>query len=135
MLKEIAQKLNGTQYPTEPPLDIQAMAKENQIVIAFGASDDLLEMRGAVDEEWGACNGTTVHVDHLGVIEDPMDPDDTDQPRLSAAKHYVKAEWDPVDDIVSWRLSTDLHYEVFNIMEGEEIYCRGIVFRLPGVPG
>lgn len=52
-LKEFAEKLNGRQYLNELTRELEAYAKENGIVVIYGQSDDLMEVRGAIDEEFG----------------------------------------------------------------------------------
>ncbi len=50
-IETIAKSLDGSAYPFEPPAETQRVAKEFGIVIVFGASDDLMEFRGAVRDE------------------------------------------------------------------------------------
>ena len=45
--KELAQKLHGRTYGNITTQDA-AEAKDNDLVIVFGASDDLMEFRGAI---------------------------------------------------------------------------------------
>ena len=51
-LKEFAQKLNGREYnwPQFTKEDL-AIAKENGFIIVSGASDDLMEIDGAINDE------------------------------------------------------------------------------------
>jgi len=56
-VKEWAEKLNGREYGQENDCD---QLKSDGVIIAYGASDDLLEFRGALDDEVGAYDGTTV---------------------------------------------------------------------------
>lgn len=46
--EQLAEMLNGRQYGDETTPEIERLAKENGLCIAFGASDDLLEFRGSV---------------------------------------------------------------------------------------
>lgn len=63
-LKEFAGKLNGHEYDypqfTKEEL---AIAKENGFIIVFGASDDLMEIEGAINDEGDCFNGSTFKLD------------------------------------------------------------------------
>lgn len=50
-LKEIASKLNGINYKELVPKELVEIAKENSMVIIYGASDDLIEFEGAINDE------------------------------------------------------------------------------------
>ena len=56
ILKEWAEKLNGREYCEELTREEEAQLKAEGYVAAFGASDDLLEFRGAIHNEAGAWN-------------------------------------------------------------------------------
>jgi|GEM_PF-5658089 len=45
-LQELAEQLTGGQYPFEPSSELQQLAKDNNYVIVFGASDDLWSFAG-----------------------------------------------------------------------------------------
>lgn len=107
-LKEFAEKLNGRQYLNELTKELEAYAKENGIVIVYGQSDDLMEVRGAIDEEFGCYDGGIFY--------------------LGFAK--VEAVWCPKGTDYSWGYETDIPHETFTIMEDDEHYCKGIVFYL-----
>lgn len=107
-LKEFAEKLNGRQYLNELTKELEAYAKENGIVIVYGQSDDLMEVRGAIDEEFGCYDGGMFY--------------------LGFAK--VEAVWCPKGTDYSWGYETDIPHETFTIMEDDEHYCKGIVFYL-----
>lgn len=107
-LKEFAEKLNGRQYLNELTKELETYAKENGIVVVFGQSDDLMEVRGAIDEEFGCYDGGIFY--------------------LGFAK--VEAIWCPKGTDYSWGYKTDFPHETFTIMEDNEHYCKGIVFYL-----
>jgi len=52
--EQLAAMLNGRRYRDEITEKEEKLAKENNLVVLFGASDDLIELRGAIDEEIGA---------------------------------------------------------------------------------
>lgn len=68
--KELAERLNGREYGSEITLEEMHIAKEFGLVVVFGASDDLMEFRGAIDDEGGCFGGGTVYFDQNGVAQD-----------------------------------------------------------------
>lgn len=137
---ELAAKLAGIEYPVRIPKEIEAEAKAAGLVIVFGASDDLMEFRGAIDDEVGAWGGATVRMDAEGplpdfddVMEYGVHRDGKDRLRnyfrREGASKTVDALWCAADDC-SWTYRTDIPHATFEVMEDGEIYCRGIVFSL-----
>ena len=55
--EQLAELLNGNEYRDEMTKEQEQAAKENNLLVLFGASDDLLEMRGAIYDEAGAYDG------------------------------------------------------------------------------
>lgn len=56
-IREFAAKLDGRQYGDEMRNEEEKLAKELDFLVVFGASDDLAELRGAIDDECGCFNG------------------------------------------------------------------------------
>lgn len=117
LLKVVASKLNGLQYPLrELQLkEIRAYCKEREVVICFGSSDDLMELDGAIYGEYGCYDGGTICVDKNGNA-------------FADANLYfpITAVW--AKDDISWQYEFEPKHEVFNIYEDADIYCKGIVF-------
>ena len=44
--EQLAELLNGNEYRDEMTKEQEQAAKQNNLLVLFGASDDLLEMRG-----------------------------------------------------------------------------------------
>jgi hypothetical protein len=135
--QELADILNGREYSEEITRDEQRAAKAAGLVVVFGASDDLVELRGAIDDEAGAYRGSTLRVDAKGLLPDwdSLDKDDIDDCRdyfqREAGAKTVTAHWDRGG--YSWTYSTNIPHAVFDILEDGEKYCQGIVFRLADV--
>lgn len=129
--KELVEKLNGCEIGNETTKEIESIAKENGLVIVFGASDDLMEFRGAINEELGAYNGAKVKLNADGLLLNKCDSDD-DCPYFAKlmmeSTHSIEALW--VNDNIAWTYKTDLPHETFDVIEDDEIYCRGIIFSL-----
>lgn len=121
-VKKIAEKLNGIAYG-ENVRDIEAEAKEHGIVIVMGASDDLMEFSGAIDDECGCYEGGEVYFDRDGVSQD-----DTEMANV------IEAIWCDAHDengiLATWAYRTDIPHEKFKVYEDGELYCIGIVFSV-----
>jgi len=74
--QELAKKLDGRQHRDEINEEEESQAKENGIVIVFGASDDLIEFRGAIYDEVGAYDGGKAFLTSNGLVENMCDDDD-----------------------------------------------------------
>ncbi|HXE63261.1 MAG TPA: hypothetical protein VN519_06945 [Bryobacteraceae bacterium] len=136
--EELAAKLNGREYGEEMTKEEGAEAKRNGVVVVYGASDDLMEFRGAIYDEAGAYNGRAVLLDCNGIL--PSWDDAINGGESGAAEYLrrkplckvIEAVWtDGVDDpLPPWSYKTDIAHSTFDIMEDGEVYCRGIVFEL-----
>lgn len=131
--KQLAEQLNGSEYPLRPSSEIKALAKENGLVIVYGQSDDLIEFDGAIYDEADVYDGGTVRLDQKGLMpnRDDIDSDDDLEDyfsRKDTAK-AIEALW-CAEDEYSWTYKTDIPHETFDIFEDGERYCRGIVFSL-----
>lgn len=104
---DFAKMLDGRRYLFEITKAEEQMAKELGYVVVFGCSDDLAELRGAIDDEIGCLGG--------GVLTHPALP------------KPVKAVWCPDGMDCAWAYETELPHAEFCIMEDAELYCIGIV--------
>lgn len=138
--KELAMLLTGREYGQEIDRTEEHQAKAAGLVVAFGASDDLLEFRGAIYDEVGCYGGGTATVDQKGVLPDfeDIDRDDKDEMRdyfkRESGGAVIRAVWEG-EPGYSWVINADVPHETFEIVEDGEPYCRGIVFALADLPG
>jgi len=131
--KEAAQQLDGSEYRREGSSELFAAMKAAGLVAVFGASDDLMEMRGAVEEEVGAWKGVVVYITPAGLLENDCESDECPHfAKLQMAATPIRAKWD--DGGFSWRYETQIPCERFVVKEDGEPYCEGIVFALADVP-
>jgi hypothetical protein len=137
--KELAARLNGREYGNEITKEEEAEAKQNNLVVCFGYSDDITEFRGAIDEECGAGDDAsheffwhsrtskfrviTQREDYNNLIANGWVP-----PKIWFS---VRVEWCPDDVKTSWRLTSSIPYESFEIYEDGDLYCIGCVFEAP----
>lgn len=133
--KKIADALNALnlQYGNEIPKAIRDEAADNGIVIAYGDSDDLLELRGAVHDELGAWKGTTAHFYQGGIITNKCDNENCPY-HIDAMREGVPVQliWGSPGG-PTWSFKTDIPHETFIISEDGHPFCVGIVFALHNV--
>lgn len=127
--EEIAGILDGMEYNEEISEQDLQYAKENGAVIIFSASDDLMELRGAIEDEISCYGGGRVYIDKNGLIKNKCDNEDCPYfgEKLLHAK-VINAIWD--SDGYSWIYATDIPHITFEILEEGRKYCRGIVFSM-----
>jgi hypothetical protein len=139
--EELAAHLDGRMYPHRFAPTVIAEATASRLVVITGASDDIMSFEGAIDDELGACDGTTARITPAGLLPDW---DSVDRDDKAAVKSYfemeragvveVHAVWSPKDEpTLSWRFATDLPHATFELLEDDEVYCRGIVISMADV--
>jgi hypothetical protein len=117
---ELAAMLNGREYGSEMTRDEERTARQNRLLVAYGDSDDNLEVRGVMNDEFGAYEGCECY---LVRVSDRWE-------RLSSGTSpvLVEAIWAPKDDTkLSWLITSPIPHSTFDIMEDSEPFCRGIV--------
>lgn len=122
-IKEFAQMLDNREYgyPQFTREEIQ-IAKDNGFVIVYGASDDLMEFEGVVEDEIGCFDGGKAWICR----------DRTTYGLVTDDGRCIEALWCKEDDI-TWTYKTDMPHETFMIYDDGEKYCKGIVFRIEDV--
>lgn len=107
-VEEFAARLDGRQYGNEITENEAVLAANLDFLVVFGASDDLAELRGAIDGECDCFEG--------GVLK-----------HGEGCSLPIKAVWCPDGRNCSWAYETELPHAEFKIMEDDEVYCYGIV--------
>lgn len=128
---ELAALLNGREYRSEITDSEEALAKQHNLLVVFGYSDDNVEFRGLFDDEIGAFNGRKLLIDKSGVIPtwDTACEDEGSAKSYFARKkrgHKVEAVWHDQDG-PCWTFETAIPHAMFLIMEDGEPFCLGIV--------
>jgi hypothetical protein len=141
MTKEsLAALLSGRECGREITKQEAEQAQAAGLAIVFGASDDLLEFRGAIYDEVGAYEGATAVLykkgkNTFGVVPDDresirdIDHDHELEAALAARRlgQTVRAIWAPKVPDATWFITTQLPCAAFDIMEDGELFCRGLV--------
>ena len=129
-LKKFAETLEGKQYeyPQFSKEEIQ-IAKDNNFVIVYGASDDLVEFDGAITDEGDCWEGGKILVEAIpggGVVDGPV--------KTPTFLFHLEIKWckdkDKNGNIISWTYNVPIEHENFMIYENEKPYCRGFVFKV-----
>lgn len=119
--KELASRLDGRQYLEEMTQEEERIAKENGLVVVFGYSDDNVELRGVIDDEWGCWEGGTFWIYESEFVHM------TDL--LHGKSKKIEALWCD-EGGPCWKYETDIPHETFRIFEEDELFCIGIVFNI-----
>ena len=123
--KELAEKLNGRQYG-DSFNDVMEDTMASGLVIVTGASDDLMEFQGAIEDEGGCFDGGEVYFDKNGVSQDGTE-----------RANMIEALWCEGTNVdgcqATWSYKTDIPHETFEIWEDEELYCIGLVFSIEDI--
>ena len=138
-LKEWAEKLNGREYREELKREEEAELKAEGYVAVFGASDDLLEFSGAIDDEAGAWNGASVKLcqkqdgEFAVFSEDENDETKEFNRKQISCMRNIKVIRYPKNKKgecwASWLIEPDdIPHLHFDIMEDGDLFCRGTIF-------
>ena len=125
--EDFATLINGRQYRDELTKEEEKSAEESGLIVIFGASDDLIEFRGKLDDEIGAYEGTDFIIATPGTelfIEDEevyrkakeIEPLVISEDSTGKDNRF-KAEWSPESLDASWLITTDLPHASFDISE------------------
>lgn len=132
--KELAIELNGRDTGEEMEWGEIQDAKAAGLVVVYGYSDDNVELCGAINDEVGAYEDTTIYLTKDGLLEEPAcnDAENCTCPYFETAKKAAKtitAIWRD-GERPSRVFSTDIPHETFTVMEDGEPFCVGIVFSM-----
>ena len=133
--QEFAIGLNNAQRGDEISPAEEVLARENRLVVIFGYSDDLIEFRGAIRDEVGSYKGATVFVHPNGyTIRDNHDCNCgyCNYVEMRIESRAIEAQW-ATEPGYSWTYKTGIPHATFEILDGAEPYCRGIVFSLDDI--
>jgi hypothetical protein len=130
-IQEVASRLDGVQYGEESKIltgDYRRELRKEGIVVVYGYSDDLAQFEGAISDEFGAYEH---YFTSKGLLRNECDNDDCPyfKKLLQEARYYIKPVWCE-SDAYCWTYDTNIPHATFDVMECEDKYCRGIVFKL-----
>lgn len=132
--EELAARLNGREYGEEITEAEARQAKEAELVVLFGYSDDCAEFRGAIYDEAGASRSRPLRVSKRGPIQEPDHAEEEVLQKFGVLEYVnrnvknIQPIWSRDD--ISWQYETEIPHATFDVMEEGEVYCRGIVFSI-----
>ena len=132
--KELAEMLDHREVGEEVEWGEERDIKGAGLVVVYGYSDDNVEFSGAIDEEVGAYEGTTIYLTKDGLLEEPACgiAENIECPyfiQVREKAQTIKAVWHDRGG-PCWTFETDIPHETFTIMEDGEPWCIGIVFSM-----
>lgn len=132
--EELTSKLPSVEYRKGIPDSIIKQAKKHNMVLVFGASDDLVEFDGAFRCEIDAENGQNfrrLHISQKGVAEDGYPDEESEEfKEMVEDMPFIDAYWCKEGADFSWVYDTKIPHSTFDIFDGDEQYCKAIVFSL-----
>jgi hypothetical protein len=108
-------------------------ARDSGLVIVFGASDDLMELRGAIDDEVGCWEGGSAFISGGKLLVNECDERDDCPyfPGLRAKAFEVQSLWcDEGAEPYAWTYRLGVEHSDFDMLEDGQPWCRGVVFSL-----
>lgn len=128
--KDLAKLLDGREYGREVSRDEAQAANAAGLVVVFGASDDLMEFRGAINDEIDAYDGGTAYLTADGLLSNDCENDECPHfEKLKEKATTIEALWCEEEGL-SWSYRTSIPHETFEVIEDGDLYCKGIVFAL-----
>lgn len=134
--EQLAETLNGNDYLHEISREQEQLAKENGLVVVFGYSDDNVEFRGAIYEEFGGYEGCTIEFTKNGQVIEEDEMYVLKKYNVVPKLNTIEAIWGESydtgegDEECSWQFKTDIPHSTFRIMEDGDLFCVGIVFSI-----
>lgn len=132
-LKELSNLLNGRQYGEELTQKEEDDAKDAGLLVLFGYSDDNVEIRGAFSDEIGVGSKSFIYLHSNGALPYHNEPCDCDFCGYGALKKKC-AKIQCLHGENGWTYKTDLAHECFDILDGKEQYCKGLVISQKDLP-
>lgn len=133
--KELAQQIHGREYGRRDHLTPEETkaAKASGLVVVYGASDDLVELEGAIQDEFGT---NLLYFSRDGLLANECDDEECPYfERMLEKAASLAPKWNGGPGGPAWTFETAIPHETFDIMEDGDVFCRGIVFALADVPG
>ncbi len=152
-IEDLAKLLDGNEYRDEldnmANINVIDLCKEKGWIVVYGASDDLLEIDGAISDELGAWEGCVAKfykkgefypeyeeedIYHKASEDSFFAIDDKELNRIKFAKEdalIIESVWSPSGKDVSWEINcTGAPHVSFNVMEDDEVYCEALVIDI-----
>lgn len=136
--EELAATLNGREIGEEITDREAREAGLAGLLVVFGASDDLCELRGRINDEVSAFDGVSFRVRGDRVLQS-IDSEDVDVLKKYGVLDSIRIDYAAAPEIeavwcdtpeYSWTFRTALPHASFDVLEGQDKFCRGIVIAM-----
>ena len=141
VLEQIKSICDGIEYSRDIPFEAKKLAKENGIVVIVGGSDDLMYAYGAESfltdycehsEGWDGCD-LSKHASDIQLKEEA---------KQLGLKIFWCGKIHKTGEIIedydmdesgsfSYKVNEGIEHLDFKVMEDGEVYCTGIIIKLP----
>lgn len=129
----LAVALHGRARGDEMTKEEEQQAKAAGLVVIFGASDDLMELRGAITDEFSCYDGGTALIDAKGLLPERENIEGDDELKDYFAREplakKIEALWGDEGDY-SWTYRTNIPHATFDVVGEGGPFCRGIVISV-----
>lgn len=133
MLENIKELFEKVQYKKvyELSKELKNILKENNAIVLFGQSDDIVSASGLFSDEIYVYNDTMFLIDKEGFIPDNIDDIDNDEDLenyLKRKKNSIAVDIKLFSSGQTININTKYENSIsFDIMEDEEIYGNGLI--------
>lgn len=125
--EDFAKMINGREQDELLSADDCLTASENNLVVVFAYSDDLLELEGAMIDELGCFNGGTFyfekHFERWADIDDSFEGVDLENLPVIYAVCNDRSKYEGF-----WYIDTNLEHARFETIKDGEPFCSGLIF-------
>lgn len=142
-----AKLLNNRKHGNEITREEEETAKKLNLVIVFGASNNLINLRGSIKSEIDIYTGDVsfkedvfyLRNNTLFSLKNPFSEIDQQIEFLNDLGLLKELNLKKIKFICGehtycyWSYKTDIPHETFDILEDGKLYCKGIVFSLNDV--
>lgn len=126
--EQVAARMNGREYGDELLTGEQAELRAARLIVLFGYSDDVVEVRGVDNDEFGTGD---LFFNESGLIKNRCEEEFCPYWREVRDMAEGKVEvFDDGDEFGMFEFRTAIPHALFKIMEDGELYGSGIVFSL-----
>lgn len=135
ILKEAKERFGRREIGHEVSAADKAWLIENNLVVIYGASDDLAEIDGAVCDEVGIGWRNKSILFHRGSVYVP-ECDDEGCPHEEAIRNNcerVGVRWDESITGPSWYYIATFPHETFDVYDGDDYYCQAVIFKAESI--
>lgn len=121
----LAERLDGCEYLNEISVKDSQEAKDNNLIVVFGYSDDVVVFVGAFEREFNSGSDETFSLVGDKIFDDETLPENSKVIATINAKFSTREEY-------YWTMTVEgLDFYNFDVYRDGDLFCKGAVFKLP----